>query len=66
MPRRFSGAAGERVLSAMKSAARFIDGLFEVEGPDDEYYSQECLLAAVRKRVEVGPPRLFTEFLAET
>ena len=44
----------------------FTDGLFEVEGPDDEYYSQDRLLAAVRKRVAVGPAELFTELLAET
>jgi len=44
----------------------FTDGLFEVEGPDDERYSQERLLAAVRKRVEVPLPKLFTELLAET
>ena len=44
----------------------FTDGLFEVEGPDDEYYSQDRLLAAVRKRLAVGPAELFTELLAET
>ena len=41
----------------------FTDGLLEVEGPDEQYYSQEPLL---RKHLEVRPPRLFTEFLAET
>ena len=43
----------------------FTDGLFEVDGPDDQYYDQERLLAAVRKRVELRPPRLFTELLTE-
>jgi PAS domain S-box-containing protein len=44
----------------------FTDGLLEVKGPDEQYYSQERLLAAVRKHLEVRPPRLFTELLAET
>ena len=44
----------------------FTDGLLEVKGPDEQYYSQERLLAAVRKHLEVCPSRLFTELLAET
>ena len=44
----------------------FTDGLLEVEGGNEQYYSQERLLAAVRKRLEVSPAELFTELLAET
>lgn len=43
----------------------FTDGLYEVEGPDNEYYSQDRLLSEVDKRINVPPQRLFAELLEE-
>jgi len=43
----------------------FTDGLFEVESPTAELFSQRELHAAVDRRSAVPPDRLFTELLAE-
>src|SRR5271165_3605657 len=44
----------------------FTDGLFEVEvGTSDEYYGEERLLAAVRKRMRLPVGQLFAEVVAE-
>jgi phosphoserine phosphatase RsbU/P len=43
----------------------FTDGLYEVEGTDDDEYGQERLLAAVRKRINLPTGRLFDELLAD-
>jgi serine phosphatase RsbU (regulator of sigma subunit) len=44
----------------------FTDGLFEVEvGTNDEYYGEERLLAAVRKRMRLPVGQLFAEVVAE-
>ena len=37
----------------------FTDGLFEVEGPNDEEYGQERLLQAVRKNTSLACEPLF-------
>jgi len=43
----------------------FTDGLFEVEGPDDQIYSQEDLLGAVRERISLPSDQLLEEVLTE-
>lgn len=43
----------------------FTDGLYEVEGPDNEIYSQAMLLAAVQKRVHNPAAQMFDELLEE-
>jgi phosphoserine phosphatase RsbU/P len=43
----------------------FTDGLYEVEGPNSELYSQDLLVAGVQRRVQLPAPRLFDELLAE-
>ena len=43
----------------------FTDGLFEVEGPGDTYFSKEDLLKAVAARRAEPAPRLFDELLSE-
>ena len=43
----------------------FTDGLYEVEGPNQQLYTQEMLLDAVRRRVKLPAAELFDELLAE-
>ncbi len=55
----------ERPLAAGDVLLLFTDGLFEVEGPDDEQYTQERLLAAVRQRIKLGSAELVRDVLDE-
>lgn len=43
----------------------FTDGIYEVTNSDGEEFSQERLLQAVRKRIQLPPDHLFSELLAE-
>jgi len=43
----------------------FTDGLYEVEGPNSEIYSQEQLLAGVQQRLHLSAAQLFDDLLAE-
>lgn len=43
----------------------FTDGLFEVDGPNEEEYGPGRLLAAVRQRISLPPAKLLDELLAE-
>ena len=43
----------------------FTDGLYEVEGEDGEYFDQDKVLAAVRKRIHEPAEQLFEEVLNE-
>jgi len=43
----------------------FTDGLYEIDGANQEEYGQERLLAAVRQRVTLAPEPLFDEVLAD-
>jgi phosphoserine phosphatase RsbU/P len=43
----------------------FTDGLFEVEGEGGDYYDQQQLVAAVRRRRKFDAPQLFDELLKE-
>lgn len=43
----------------------YTDGLFEVDGINDEQYGQERLLTAVRRRLSLPAGELFDELLAE-
>jgi sigma-B regulation protein RsbU (phosphoserine phosphatase) len=43
----------------------FTDGLFEVAAPDDEIYSRERLMAAVRKRVSLPSAIMLAELFGE-
>ncbi len=43
----------------------FTDGLYEVEGPGDQPFSQDLLLEAVRKHATLHCAELFTAILSE-
>ena len=43
----------------------FTDGLYEMEGADQELYNHQMLVAAVRKRLQLPAAKLFDELLAE-
>jgi sigma-B regulation protein RsbU (phosphoserine phosphatase) len=43
----------------------FTDGLYEVQGRNNELYSQEMLVAGVQRRTQLSAPQLFDELLAE-
>ncbi len=55
----------ERPLANGDFLLLFTDGLFEVDGPDGQQYSQERLLAAVRARVRLARPELLAQLLEE-
>jgi phosphoserine phosphatase RsbU/P len=54
-----------RELSAHDLVVLYTDGVFEVDGPDDQQFGQDRLLAAVRQRMQVPPDKLFDELLGE-
>jgi sigma-B regulation protein RsbU (phosphoserine phosphatase) len=43
----------------------FTDGLYEVQGPRDELYSQTQLVAGIRRRIHLPAPQLFDELIEE-
>jgi len=43
----------------------FTDGLYEVEGPNNDLYSQSLLLAGVQRRLRLPPGQIFDELLEE-
>ena len=43
----------------------FTDGLYEVQFPNNELYTQELLLQGVNKRAQLPAAQLFDELLAE-
>jgi len=43
----------------------FTDGLYEVEGANNEIYSQGLLLSGVQRRVQLPAAKLFDELLHE-
>lgn len=43
----------------------FTDGLYEVEGPNQQLYTHEMLVDAVRQRVKLSAGELFDDLLAE-
>jgi phosphoserine phosphatase RsbU/P len=57
--------SGQRELAARDLVMLYTDGLFEVFGPNDEEYGQDRLGAAVRRRIQLTPDRLFDELLEE-
>ena len=57
--------AASRPLAGGDLVMLFTDGLYEVEGPDGEPYSQEMLVAAVRKHARLHCEELFNELLKE-
>jgi sigma-B regulation protein RsbU (phosphoserine phosphatase) len=42
----------------------FTDGLYEVQGPNEELYSQERLIMDVKNRLQMPASQLFDELLA--
>ena len=54
-----------RPLLAGDKVMLFTDGLYEVEGRNDELYSQEMLLAAVRRHAQRPCAEMFDAVLAE-
>ena len=55
----------ERRIDARDMVMLFTDGLFEVEGPGDTYFSKDDLLEAVAHRHAEPTPKLFDDLLAE-
>jgi sigma-B regulation protein RsbU (phosphoserine phosphatase) len=58
-------ATGQISLAVHDLVVLFTDGLYEVEGPNKEYYGLERFLQAIRKRVHVPPAKLFADVIAE-
>ncbi len=58
-------ASYERPMAAGDSVMFFTDGLFEMESPDDEQYSQKRLVETVRNRVQLPTDQLFTEIMKD-
>lgn len=54
-----------RPMAPGDSVMLFTDGIFEVEGPGAQQYSQSRLLEAVRERIELPTGELFSEILKE-
>ena len=55
----------QRSLTDADLVMLFTDGLYEVEGPNQQLYTQEMLLDAVRRRAKLPAAELFDELLAE-
>jgi sigma-B regulation protein RsbU (phosphoserine phosphatase) len=58
-------ATGQCSLAVHDMVVLFTDGLYEVEGPNKEYFGLERLLESMRKRVNAPPAKLFADLLAE-
>jgi serine phosphatase RsbU (regulator of sigma subunit) len=43
----------------------FTDGLYEVQAPSQELYTQDMLAAAVARRSQLPAPQIFDELIAE-
>ncbi|MDB6156041.1 MAG: sensory transduction regulatory protein [Chthoniobacteraceae bacterium] len=52
-------------MAAGDSVMLFTDGIFEVEDPGDEQYSENRLVKAVRERVQLPNSRIFSELLRD-
>src|SRR5439155_10298381 len=64
----FENAAYESLESPLTAGDLVLlltDGIFEVEGPGEEQYGRERLIAAVRQRARMPSPELFRELLAD-
>jgi serine phosphatase RsbU (regulator of sigma subunit) len=57
--------SSEIILSPGDLVLLFTDGLIEVQNLKSELYTQQLLLAAVQKRLELPTPQLFDEMLDE-
>jgi sigma-B regulation protein RsbU (phosphoserine phosphatase) len=57
--------SSEIILSPQDLVLLFTDGLIEVQNQKSELYTQQLLLAAVQKRLELPTPQLFDEMLDE-
>jgi sigma-B regulation protein RsbU (phosphoserine phosphatase) len=55
----------KRDLSSRDVVMLYTDGVFEVDGPGDEQFGQDRLLAAVRRRLQLPLDKLFDELLGE-
>lgn len=55
----------EHPMEAGDSVMFFTDGIFEMEGPGEEQYSQARLLETVRNRITLPPPQLFSEIIKD-
>jgi len=56
---------GRRVLAPHDLVLLFTDGIFEVEGTDEEQFGQERLVEAVHRRVGLPAEQLFDELFEE-
>jgi serine phosphatase RsbU (regulator of sigma subunit)/CheY-like chemotaxis protein len=54
-----------RPLSPRDMVMLYTDGLYEVEGPDGEFFTKEQLAEAVSRRITLPAPQLFDDLLAE-
>ena len=64
----FDGAVYQtavRPLAPRDMVMLYTDGLYEVEGANDEFFTKQELIEAVTKRVSLPAPRLFDELLEE-
>jgi sigma-B regulation protein RsbU (phosphoserine phosphatase) len=54
-----------RPMTAGDAVMLFTDGIFEVEDPGDEQYSEHRLVKAVRQRIQLPNARIFSELLED-
>ena len=54
-----------RPLLARDMVMLYTDGLYEVEGPDGEFFDKQQLIEAVTRRLPLPAPQVFDELLAE-
>jgi sigma-B regulation protein RsbU (phosphoserine phosphatase) len=57
--------ASEVKLAPRDLVMLFTDGLYEVQGANQEIYTEDLLAAGVRKRLQLSAPQLFDELLRE-
>lgn len=56
---------GRRLLAASDLLVLYTDGVYEVEGPDEEFYGSERLIEAVRRRAQQPATELLAGLLGE-
>ena len=55
----------EHSMTAGDSVMFFTDGIFEMEGPNEEQYSQKRLVETVRQRIQLPTNQLFSEVIKD-
>ncbi|MDR3405032.1 MAG: SpoIIE family protein phosphatase [Chthoniobacter sp.] len=57
--------SGTQDLASGDMVIMFTDGIFEVDGPNEEPFGQKRLVEAVRRRISLSPGQIFNEVIDE-